>query len=123
MWLPKNGHHETNPCRCDILAGKGGGFNMTGSTQYTPQFMLMVANDAVKARTYKEIARKYGLSSHTVKEWVVAFNQYGDLAFEPDGPERYKDQRIAELEKEIAELKEENEIIKKATAYFSKRNL
>ena len=30
---------------------------------------------------------------------------------------------IIEDEKEIADLKEENEIIKKATAYFSKRNL
>ena len=96
---------------------------MKGSTRYTPQFMLMVAKDAVNSKTYMEIARKYGLDSSTVKEWVTAYNQYGDLAFEPGGPERFKDRRIAELEKEIADLKEENEIIKKATAYFSKRNL
>lgn len=97
--------------------------SITGSKRYTPQFMLKVAKDAVNARTYKEISRKYEIESGTVKEWVKAYNQYGDLAFEPDGPERFKDRRIAELEKEIADLKEENEIIKKATAYFSKRNL
>ena len=96
---------------------------MTGSKRYTPQFMLMVAKDAVNARTYNEIARKYDLDTGTVKEWIAAYNQYGELAFEPGGPERFKDQKIAQLEREIADLKEENEIIKKATAYFSKRSL
>ena len=96
---------------------------MRGSTLYTPQFMLMVTKEAAQAKTYSEIARKYEIGSSTIKEWLAAYNQYGDLAFEPGGPERFKEQRIAQLEKEIAELKEENEIIKKATAYFSKRNL
>ena len=96
---------------------------MTGSQRYTPQFMLMVAKEADKARTYQEISRKYEIDHRTVKEWIAAYSKYGDLAFEPGGPERFKDQRIAQLEKEIADLKEENEIIKKATAYFSKRNL
>ena len=96
---------------------------MKGSTLYTPQFMLMVAKDAANAKTYKEIARKYELDSSTVKGWISAYNQYGELAFEPGGPERFKDQKIAQLEKEIEELKEENEFIKKATAYFSKRSL
>ena len=96
---------------------------MRGATQYTPQFMLAVTKEAVKARTYAEISRKYEISNSTIREWVKAYDQYGDLAFEPGGPERFKDQKIAQLEKEIAELKEENEIIKKATAYFSKRSL
>ena len=96
---------------------------MKGSTRYTPQFMLMVTKEAVNAKTYAETTRKYGIDRSTLKEWISAYNQYGDLAFEAGGPERYKDQRIAQLEKEIEELKEENEIIKKATACFSKRNL
>lgn len=95
---------------------------MIGSTRYTPQFMLMVAKEANQAKTYLEISRKYELDTKTLKEWVAAYRQYGDLAFEPDGPEKFKDQKIAQLEKEIADLREENEIIKKATAYFSKRN-
>lgn len=96
---------------------------MKGSARYTPQYMLTVAKDAAKAKTYAEIARKYDLDRGTIKEWSAAYEQYGDLAFEPGGPERFKDQRIAQLERENDELREENEIIKKATAYFSKRNL
>lgn len=96
---------------------------MRGATHYTSQFMLTVAREAEKAKTYAEVSRKYEIGSRTIKEWVAAYRQYGELAFEPGGPERFKDQRIAQLEKEIADLKEENEIIKKATAYFSKRNL
>lgn len=85
--------------------------------------MIAVTKEAIKAKTYAETARKYEIGRATIKEWITAYNKYGELAFEPGGPERYKDQRIAQLEKEIADLKEENEIIKKATAYFSKRNL
>lgn len=96
---------------------------MKGSKRYTPQFMLLVAKEANQAKTYAEVARKYELDIRTIKEWVASYRQYGDLAFEPGGPEKFKDQKIAQLEKEIADLKEENEIIKKATAYFSKRNL
>ena len=95
---------------------------MTGSKRYTPQFMLLVAKEANQAKTYAEVARKYELDIRAIKEWVASYRQYGDLAFEPGGPEKFKDQKIAQLEKEIADLKEENEIIKKATAYFSKRN-
>lgn len=92
-------------------------------SQYTSQFKLKVAKDAVEAKTYSEVAKKYGLNVKQIKQWSDAYSQYGDLAFEENGPERYQQQRIRDLEKQLAELQEENEILKKATAFFSKRNL
>ena len=91
--------------------------------QYTSQFKLQIAKEALKARTYTEVTRKYGISKSQVKCWADAYAQYGDLAFEKDGPQRYQEQKIRDLERELEELREENEILKKATAFFSKRNL
>ena len=70
---------------------------------YTEQFMIKVAKAGLEARTYAEVAK-----------------QYGELAFEKNGIEKSKDKEIAELKRKVADLEEENEILKKATAYFSK---
>ena len=91
--------------------------------QYTSQFKLKVAKEAIKAKTYSEVERKYGVSSGSVKKWADAYAQYGEMAFEANGPLLYQDQRIRELERQIADLKEENAILKKATAYFSRNDL
>lgn len=90
---------------------------------YTSQFMLQIAKEAVKAKTYSEISKKYGIASSLVKKWASEYSKYGALAFEENGPQRFQDQKIRDLEKQLAELQEENEILKKATAFFSKRNL
>lgn len=87
---------------------------------YTEQFMLEVAKVGLKARTYAEVAEQYGLSRQCVRKWTKLYSQYGDLAFEKHGIEKHKDKEIAELKKKVADLEEENAILKKATAYFSK---
>ena len=88
--------------------------------KYTEQFMIQVAKAGLEARTYTEVAKQYGVESSTVKAWINKYRRYGDLAFEPGGPEKCKDREIAELKRKLADLEEENEILKKATAYFSK---
>ena len=84
---------------------------------YNPEFKLLVAKKAMEARTFAEVAREYDVSICNVKRWMLDYKKYGDVAFEKDGPEI----RIRELQKQIADLEEENEILKKATAIFSKQ--
>lgn len=90
--------------------------------KYTSQFKLQVAKSAVNAKTYAEVSKKFGVPTAKVKEWADMYAKYGNLAFEDGGPDKFKEQRIRDLEKQIADLQEENEILKKATAYFSKGN-
>lgn len=89
---------------------------------YTPQFKLRVAKEAVQAKSYSAVARNYDVGRDQVRRWAEAYRQYGDLAFEPDGPERYNRQKIEELERRNRDLEEENEILKKAMAFFSTKN-
>jgi len=89
-------------------------------TQYNSEFKLLVAQKAQKARTYAEVGREYGVNVSNVKTWAKEYKQYGELAFEEDGPKKFEEQRIRALEKRVEELEEENEILKKAAAIFSK---
>ena len=95
----------------------------TTMAQYTSQFKVQVAKEALKARTYAEVGKKYGLNLSQVKRWAADYNKFGELAFEEHGPEKFQEQRIRDLQRQLAELQEENDILKKATAFFSKRNL
>lgn len=91
--------------------------------QYTSQFKIQVAKEASTARTYAAISKKYGVGTDLVKKWSTEYSKYGDLAFEENGPQKFQEQRIRNLERQLAELQEENDILKKATAFFSRRNL
>ena len=87
---------------------------------YTEQFMIQVAKAGLEARTYAEVAKQYGVSKEFVRKWTKLYGKYGELAFEKNGIEKCKDNEIAELKRKVADLEEVNEILKKATAYFSK---
>ena len=90
---------------------------------YTSQFKIQIAKEASTARTYADIAKKYGVGTDLVKKWSSEYSKYGDLAFEENGPQKFQEQRIRDLERQLAELQEENDILKTATAFFSRRNL
>ena len=67
-----------------------------------------------------DIAKMLDVDRQTIYRWVKEFKEKGESAFEE---RRVTDkQELRKLKKELADLKMENEILKKATAYFAKRN-
>ncbi len=67
-----------------------------------------------------DIAKMLDVDRQTIYRWVKEFKQNGESAFDE---KRVTDkQELRKLQKELADLKMENEILKKATAYFAKRN-
>ena len=66
------------------------------------------------------IAQKIGCAPETLRKWVLAAEQLEI----PAERERLDDKaRITELERENRELKEANEIIRKAAAFFAQAEL
>ena len=67
-----------------------------------------------------DIAKMLDVDRQTIYRWVKEFKENGESAFDE---KRVTDkQELRKLQKELSDLKMENEILKKATAYFAKRN-
>ena len=66
------------------------------------------------------IALKIGCNPETLRKWVRKFEREDEAE---SGVEVDEKARIAELEREIRELKRANEILRKASAFFAQAEL
>lgn len=87
--------------------------------EYTPEFREMAVKRVKEGQSIGTVAKELGLSEQTVRNWVKAadagkLNRAGAKAVTPEGME------LSRLRAEVVRLKRENEILKKATAYFAK---
>ena len=68
-----------------------------------------------------EIASDLGIRRNMLYKWQEQLRRHGDNAFQGPGRKPIDEQdEVARLRRELAQLKEENEILKKAAAYFAK---
>lgn len=73
-----------------------------------------------KACPPKEVFRMLEIDRKTVYRWVQEFKESGEKAFEKKAV--LPGDEVRRLQKQNADLQMENEILKKATAYFAERH-
>jgi transposase len=78
--------------------------------------LRILAEESTMADTANELNVHYT----TVRDWVKFYKQDGESAFPGSGNLKAEDDEIRKLRKQLADLKEENDILKKAAAYFAK---
>jgi len=86
---------------------------MTNRRTFTEDFKTMIVELIQSGKTIREICSEYSLSETAVRSWVkkkAPINIEGDVT---------SLEEIKKIKKEIARLKEENEILKKAMAIFA----
>jgi len=89
---------------------------------YSREFKLQASRLVVEqGYSYNEAARKLGATSWSIREWVKKFRGTGELP--PAGQVVPEAEELKRLRKENLNLKVENEILKKAAAYFAKESL
>ena len=66
------------------------------------------------------IATKFGCTAETLRRWVRQAERDRGLRAGPTTEER---DRIKQLEREVKELRQANEILRKASAYFAQAEL
>lgn len=67
-----------------------------------------------------ELARELGIPRNRLYKWAEDVEKKGDHAFQGSGRPKASTDSLSALKRENARLKEENEILKKAAAYFAR---
>jgi len=79
--------------------------------------------DPKEKKSMRQLAIEYGIDSSALGRWRDQYLEYGVEGFNSRGRRTHEKNRTLELEKELEELREENEILKKAAAFFAKTSL
>jgi transposase len=66
------------------------------------------------------VARELGIPRNRLYKWAHDAESKGDKAFGGSGRPKASCDELAVLKRELARLKEENEILEKAAAYFAR---
>ena len=97
---------------------------MANTRRYSQEFK----DEAVKLVTengysISEVSRQVSIPNITLRQWVnkVKKTDIGGVESLPDIPDAADENRC--LRREVLRLQEENEILKKATAFFAKESL
>jgi transposase len=91
-------------------------------TPYPKEFRRDVVAVARKGElTIAQIARDFGVSESCIARWLKVTDREDGLAGRPPGNDIEAENR--ELRKRTKQLEQENEILRRATAYFARDTL
>jgi transposase len=76
-----------------------------------------------QGHTYASAGRLLKINPNLISRWAKELAETGHEAFPGSGHQRPELEEIARLKREVRRLTEENEIIKKAAAYFARATL
>lgn len=90
---------------------------------YTKEFKETTVKSIIdKKLAVSAVSRNLGISENVLHRWKSDYLANNENAFPGKGKLRPKDAELKRLQKENADLREENEILKKATAIFSRQS-
>ena len=89
---------------------------------YTAEFKDLAVKRVLDGQAVDEVARELGTTGQTLRNWVKA-HEAGKLNRSAGKPVTPEQMEFSRLRAENARLRMENEILKKATAYFAKDTL
>ncbi|RWA15380.1 transposase [Mycolicibacterium brumae] len=90
------------------------------NTRYTPEFREAAVKEVIdSSRPIADVARQLGIVEQTLGNWVKKYRAtHPAVEQELSIPERA---RLKELEREVRELRMENEFLGKSVAFFAKK--
>lgn len=89
--------------------------------KYSKEFKVEAVQLAMsKDGTVSDVARNLGISPNMLNRWIREYNSDSHYAFPGLGNLKEPDEKMRRLEEELAEVKMERDILKKALAIFSK---
>lgn len=91
--------------------------------RYDKQFKMEAVRLVTEGRRrVSEVARDLGITVNSLYHWKCQLMKEGVDAFPGKGHLKPEDEELRQLRKELADVKEERDILKKAIAYFTKHS-
>ena len=85
---------------------------------YPPEFRARIIELVRSGRTQASLQKEFGVTDMTIRAWVRQADL--DSGQRTDGLTTDEKQELARLRKEVARLREERDILEKATAWFAR---
>jgi transposase len=88
---------------------------------FTKEFKIQTVKLLIDGqRPLKAVARDLHIDPATLRSWRKQYLEENEDAFPGKGHLKVQDEELYRLKKQLADLQEENDILKKALAIFSK---
>ena len=96
----------------------GNGNGRSFDRVFKVEAVRLVTEDGRKVR---EVARQLGIGANQLHRWKDQLAKDGEIAFVGKGRLRPEQEELRRLSRELVDVTEERDILKKAVAIFSKR--
>lgn len=94
--------------------------NQRKTRKYDKEFKLnAIKLHLTSGRSYKQTSEELGIPSGTLVSWIDSYKKDGQEAFPGKGYVKSSDADTMQLRKELAIVREERDILKKALGIFS----
>jgi len=94
---------------------------MSKQKKFDPAYKLEVCKTVDSGHaTVAEMSRETGISENTLYTWMKRYRENREKPFVGSGHVLPENEEMVSLRREVKNLREENEILKKAAAYFAK---
>jgi transposase len=91
------------------------------SKKFDPAYKLEVCKSIASGHaTVAEMSLETGISENTLYTWMRRYRANNEKPFVGSGRVLPENEEMVRLRRELKDLREENEILKKAAAYFAK---
>lgn len=88
--------------------------------KYSKEFKEETAKRIVNGEPAAKVARDLGVNVNSIYTWKTRYLEHPEDAFVGSGNLHQEDDEVRKLRKQLRDLQEENDILKKAAAYFAK---
>jgi len=92
--------------------------------QFTKEFKKEAVEYSLQSgKTIEQVARDLGISHHNLNRWRTQYRKDGQLSFPGHGKENLtpQEEESRRLKKELIDITQERDILKKALAIFTKK--
>lgn len=89
-------------------------------TKYSNEFKEEAVKRVLGGISASQVAREIGVNINTLYTWKSRYLKHPEQPFVGSGKLRDADDELRKMQRRIKELEQENEFLKKASAFFAK---